>query len=158
MNRLIAILALTLIILSSCSEEQSMTNETNLQSISNFKLDTLTPIRNEKIRLVYCSSVDNPNIEKDYLIQFVAVLVETGDSINIISDHSEHIKKDDADQIFLLNRRSLSDFHIQQDVDKEVYENMKQKGVDMNAMVISNPNFQTLENNNLMTIIGEISR
>ena len=158
MKKLLIISGLIYTILSACSDEQSNTNETNMQSISNFKLDTLTPIHNEKIRVVYCSSAENPNLEKEYLIQLVAIRIATGDTINVISDHSENIKKDDADQVFLLNRRTISDFHIQQKVDKAAYESLKETGVDINTMVISDPKFQSIEYNNHKTIIGDISK
>jgi hypothetical protein len=49
MKKLLIISGLIYTILSACSDEQSSTNETNMQSISNFNLDTLTPIHNEKI-------------------------------------------------------------------------------------------------------------
>ncbi len=158
MKNVIIKTGLIITILSACSDEQSITNETNMQSISNFNLDTLTPIHNEKIRVLYCSSIENPNLEKEYLIQFVAVRIEKGDTINVISDHSENIKKEDADIVFLLNRRTISDFHIQQKVDNAVYETLKGNGVDINTMVISDPKFQSMEYNNLKTIIGDISK
>ena len=158
MKNVIIKTGLIITILSACSDEQSITNETNMQSISNFNLDTLTPIHNEKIRVLYCSSIENPNLEKEYLIQFVAIRIEKGDTINVISDHSENIKKEDADQVFLLNRRTISDFHIQQKVDNAVYETLKGNGVEINTMVISDPKFQSIEYNNLKTIIGDISK
>ena len=155
MKKEIFIVGLILMIFNSCSNEQDVTN---FQAISNFNLDTLTPIIDEKIRLVYCSNVEDSNPTRGYLIQFVAVMVETGDTINVISDHSEHINNGDANKIYLLNRRTLSDFNIQPNIDNEVYETMKESGTDIKAMVISDPKFDKMENNNHRTIIGEISK
>jgi len=145
-------------VLGGCSFNNGSSTSQNFQALSNFKLDSLTPIHNEPIKILYCSSIGNPNAEKEYLIQFIALRVKTKDTINIITDHSDQLGKEDVNQIFLLNRRNLSEFQLNSKIDPSIYQNLKKTGVDLNTMVISDPKFSKLEQNKFKSIVGEITR
>lgn len=161
-----SILLILLASLLSCDELGTEINsESNWKSSGQLKFDNETKIVNDEVKLIYCSSAEDPNPNNDYLIQFIGVRIKTGDTINILTDHSDQIGKHEGDKIFILNRRKISDFNIQPNKDlipvQKVLDEMtsKESNNGLNSPFIkSDIKFINLEENNFKWIIGEISR
>lgn len=152
---------LIMVLVMACKNKPTDSIETSFVSVSSFNLDMDTPINDERVRLLYCSSAADKNPNREYLIQFVAIRVENGDTINILSDRSDHIKEYDANRIYLLNRQRLEDLDIHYNYDDALNEIIKQNGlenVNLDIMVKSDPEFSEIENNNYKTVVGSIRK
>lgn len=105
-NRLISkfeycILLSCALILISCGEKRpTVDREGTFLSITSFNLQPDCLKDGDKVELIYCGRGNDENPEKEYLIQVIAVKLNSYDTINILVDRSDNIKAEDGDAIF----------------------------------------------------------
>ena len=88
------------LLLFFCNCKKKVLSEQTLKVISFFNLKQNTLIENEPFRLILCSSVGAKKADSDHLIQFIAIKLNTKDTINILGHCEEELIKEDGDHIF----------------------------------------------------------
>ena len=156
------------LLLFFCNCKKKVSSERTLKAISFFNLKQNTLIENEPFRLILCSSVGAKKADSDHLIQFIAIKLNTKDTINILGHCEEELIKEDGDHIFYFipyqnaneiiekARKEFKNVDNLQDlisVDNETGEIKIET-----TMVICDPKLEMMTNNNYPTVIGDIFR
>lgn len=84
--------------LIGCHEHTEIVEEQISTNFYNFRSDALKT--GDSLKIIYCSNIGDRNDPVAYLIQIVAIKRSTGDTVNILCTHSNHINKDDGDKVF----------------------------------------------------------
>jgi len=126
--------------------------------ISKFNLVPSSLLDEEKIKLLYTSRGPNYNKNKDYYVHFIAVSVEKGDTINILSTTINNIGKNDQNTVFsYFDQNNIVSKLLQIDTDEliilENIKNIKPKKINR---VARDPKFDYIADNTYPTVIGNI--
>ena len=131
-------------------------------AITNFNLDTTQLNEREPVKLLYCSSKNNKNIDREYLIQFVAIRTRNHDTINILAFSSKGIKyKSDGNNTYYCipnenrdNILKLANIEIEKIKNSDI-EHLNESNL---IMVIQDKKHSEIENNNYPTYLSELER
>jgi hypothetical protein len=150
-------ICLIIFILNSCGDN---TDRQKFVELGSYKLDSTAVNDNEEIRLIYCSSGGEEGVKLDFFIQFVAIKINSNDTINIMTNHNINIAPSDGDKIFVYKKvfnKDYSDVIRLKDGIGKAAKGIKSPEISVNMpMVITDENYKDIGKNNYPTVFGDI--
>lgn len=129
--------------------------------ISEFNLQETALKNREEIKLLYTSNAPDKNKDREYYIHLVAVSLETGDTINILTTVNNGIGEKDKNKAFIFpDENSLEGKIILSDTDNiEEFDFEKESKTEAKKInkVARDPNFDAIAENKYPTVIGIIA-
>ncbi|RYZ49830.1 MAG: hypothetical protein EOP49_15345 [Sphingobacteriales bacterium] len=93
--RYLILIVLPLLLLSCHGNKNSL-----LVPLITFNLQPGALVTGDSVKLLYCSNAQKSSDTIRFLIQFVAIKLSTGDTVNILSTHNDGIARDDGGKTF----------------------------------------------------------
>lgn len=162
MNKLLAIFMFTMLLSCHSSETE------HFAAINNFNLKPDVLKNGDPVRLIYCSRPGDRNDPIRYLIQLVAVKVETGDTVNILTDRTDEFRQDDGGEIFRFKDYDELTLALITESKEEIKKVMDNDSIKIDElaslndghliMVVQDPKFSEIGDNKFPTAIGEVVR